>query len=73
MVVWSGGSLTPVGKAFRERRLSTPRPVATSALVHPVRRKTPQEAVFASEEAEAVPTESNDPQRKTTQRIRRSL
>src|SRR5699024_12047779 len=30
------------GKATGDRRLNTPRPVATSALVRPVRRKTPQ-------------------------------
>ena len=47
---------TPAGIAEREHRLSTPRPVATSALAHPVRRKTPQSGFL--EEAEAMPAES---------------
>src|SRR5690625_6956150 len=37
---------TPAGIAEREHRLSTPRPVATSALAHPVRRKTPQSGLL---------------------------
>jgi len=62
MVVWSGGPLTPAGtKVFGGASNRSP----STCL------KTPQSGFL--EEAEAVPAESNDPQRKTTQRVRRSL
>ncbi len=50
---------TPSGTAPGERRLKPLRPVATSALVRPVRRKTHSEKrTFFSELVEAVPEES---------------
>ncbi len=48
-LIGAGGQSTPVGKATGVRRLRTPRPVATSALVHPVRRKTQKQWFSASE------------------------
>src|SRR5699024_3456889 len=62
MVVWSGGPFTPAGtKVFDGASNRSP----STCL------KTPKSGFL--EEAEAVPAESNGPQRKTTRRIRRSL
>ncbi|PAV31559.1 hypothetical protein CIL05_02570 [Virgibacillus profundi] len=62
MVVWSGGPLTPAGtKVFGGASNRSP----STCL------KTPQSGFL--EEAEAVPAESNGPQRKIIKRIRRLL
>src|SRR5699024_5944796 len=62
IIVWSEGPLTPAGtKVFDGTSNRSP----STCL------KTPQSGLL--EEAEAVPAESNGPQRKTNPRIRRSL